>query len=124
MFELPELPPCPIHGHDPSKPIGGCQICWGHFYIPWEYGPKLKQINFAIRDHIDRVETAKRLIALREEGFETDKEPPANVKVLFALPGGERVLGRYIDDMCGGTYPVRDDEHQTEVRTWSGWRYE
>jgi len=73
MFELPELPPCPLHGNDPSKPIAGCQICWGHFYIPFEFGPKLKQIDFAVRDYFDRVERAKRLHSLREEGFETDK---------------------------------------------------
>jgi hypothetical protein len=124
MFELPELPECPYHGHDPSKPLAGCRICWLRFYIPFEYGPKLRQIEFAINEYISLTETGKRLIALEAEGFETKKFPSKATKVLFALPSGERVVGRFIDDGMDGLYPVKDNADQSPVGPWSGWRYE
>lgn len=124
MFELPTLPPCPLHGHDPSRPLAGCQICWAHFNIPFQHGPELRRIGFVVADYFDRVERAKRLMHLREHGYETDKQPPLNTKVRFALPSGQEVVGKYIDDQCGGSYPVELNETQTEIRTWSGWRYE
>jgi len=124
MFQLPELPECPYHGHDPSQPLAGCHICWQRFYIPFEHGPKLRQIEFAVNDYISRVETAKRLIVLQAEGFETEKQPPVNTKVLFALPSGERSVGRFIDDGMDGVYPVMDNESQSPINAWSGWRLE
>lgn len=124
MFELPELPECPYHGHDPSKPLAGCHICWQRFYIPFEHGPKLRQIGFAINDYFHRVETARRLLALQAEGFETEKYPPKATKVLFALPNGKRVVGRFIDDGMDGLYPVMDNELQSPTGPWDGWRYE
>lgn len=122
MFELPELPQCPYHPLEPPKVLAGCQICWSRFYIPFEYGPQLTRVTFVINDYISRVERAKQFIALRQEGFETEGLPPKNQKVEFALPNGERVLGRNIDDFMGGTYPVRDNADESPISSFMGWR--
>jgi hypothetical protein len=121
--ELPELPPCPYHA-EPPVPLASCHICWKKFYIPFEYGPLLRSVNRAVEDYINGVEKAKQFVALRQEGFETDARPPKNTKVIFALPNGERISGKNIDDLMGGTYPVRNDEEQTPISSYMGWRPE
>lgn len=121
-LELPELPPCPHHADKPPDVLASCRICWGRFYIPWEYGVKLQRINRAVNDHLRLVERAKQSIALRDEGFEIDGRPPKDTAVVFALGDGGRVEGREIDDGMGGTYPVKLDAGETPIRSYAGWK--
>ena len=119
MLTLPELPLCPYHGTEPT-PIADCSICWQRFCIPSDYAPKLSQINHQIELYHSRVKRAQEYIALRAEGFETNVPPPKDLRVEFALPGGERVTGKEIDDLMGGTFPVRDDD--SEISSYLGWK--
>lgn len=117
---LPELPTCPYHGSEPPKALAECSICWERFYIPFEYAPHLARINHQIELYHSRVERAKEYISLRAEGYETNKPAPKDVQVEFALPGGERVVGKEIDDFMGGTFPVRNDDSSIDV--YLGWK--
>jgi hypothetical protein len=121
-LELPNLPPCPYHGDEPPRPLAECGICWDRFYFSFDNEPKLRRINAQIDQYFKRVGRARQYIALRKDGFETDSVPPRGIPLLFALPNGETVTGRNIDDLTGGTYPVRDNAEQTPIDQYLGWK--
>ncbi len=123
-YKLPELPLCPYHGDTPpAEGIAKCHICWRRFYIPMDWAPKLSRLNHEVADYHARVERAKQYIALRAEGFETNKVAPKGVLVIFALPDNTRIVGRESDDLMGGTFPVKDDANETEIQTYLGWKH-
>lgn len=82
----------------------------------------MARINHEIGQYHSQVERAKQYIALRAEGFETNSPAPKGEMVVFALPAGGTAMGREIDDMMGGTYPVMADAAQTPVQSYLGWK--
>jgi hypothetical protein len=123
MLEFPELPKCPYHPDGPphGTPLAKCMICWDHFYIPFNRQKELDRINREIDGYRQRVERANLYIAIRRIGFETEKSPPRDTMVRFYLPEGIIVNGKVIDDLMGGTYPVKDDAEQTPISEYLGW---
>lgn len=121
-YEIPVLESCPYHGDTPPDGIASCHICWTRFSIPFNWAPKLNQLKHQISEYEFRVNRAKQYISLREQGFNTEKAAPKDLLVEFALPDDTRVVGREIDDLMGGTYPVKDDPQQTPISIYLGWR--
>jgi hypothetical protein len=123
-LELPEFEPCPYHPKpaEQPNPIAGCSVCWARFYFYMDAPSKLRQINNSIDSYCFKVKRAKQYIALRERGFATDEPPPRDILVVFALPDDTVVTGKYIADLMGGNYPVRDDAHQSPITEFLGWK--
>jgi hypothetical protein len=122
MLELPMLPDCPYHSlTPPASGLASCHICWNKFYIPFEYEKELQRINSVIKDYLSKVDTAQMCIALQKEGFETRIRPPKDTALIFALPNGDRIEGMEIDDLMGGTYPVKLDG-ESPIQYYLGWK--
>ena len=89
--------------------------------IPFNRQKELDRINCEIDGYHRRVERANLYITIRGMGFETEKPPPKDTMVKFYLPNRTTIKGKEIDDLMGGTYPVKDDSEQTPISEYLGW---